>query len=31
MGRGEMHTEFSWGNMRKTDYLEDPSVDGRIK
>jgi hypothetical protein len=31
MGRGEMPKGFSWGNMRKRDYLEHPSVDGRIK
>jgi hypothetical protein len=30
MGRGEMHTEFSWGNMRERVHLEDPGVDERI-
>ena len=23
-----MHTGFWWGNLRETDHLEDPSVDG---
>jgi hypothetical protein len=30
MGRGEAHTGFRWGNLRKRDYLGDPGVDGRI-
>ena len=25
-----MRTGFWWGNLRKTDHLEDPGVDGRI-
>ena len=29
-GRGEMHREFLWANLRKEDYLEDRGVDGRI-
>jgi len=29
-GRGELHTGFWWGNLRKRDHLEDPGVDGRI-
>jgi hypothetical protein len=28
--RGEVHTVFWWENLMKRDYLEDPSVDGRI-
>ena len=30
MRRGDLHTGFWWGNLRTTDYLEDPDVDGRI-
>jgi len=30
MGRGEVYTGFLWGNLRGTDHLEDPDVDGRI-
>ena len=30
MGRGEVHTGFWWRNMRESDHLEDPVVDGRI-
>ena len=30
MRRGDLHTGFWWGNLRATDYLEDPDVDGRI-
>jgi len=30
MGRREVYTEFWWGNLRETDHLEDPYVDGRI-
>jgi hypothetical protein len=29
-GRGEVYTEFRWGNLRGRDHLEDPGVDGRI-
>jgi hypothetical protein len=29
-GRGEVHTEFRWGNVRERDHLEDAGVDGRI-
>jgi len=28
-GRGEVHTEFWWGNLRERDQLEDPGLDGR--
>jgi hypothetical protein len=28
--RGEVHTEFWWGNLRERNHLEDPGVDGRI-
>jgi hypothetical protein len=28
--RGEVHTEFWWGNLRERHHLEDPDVDGRI-
>jgi len=28
--RGEVYTEFSWGNLRKRDHLEHLCVDGRI-
>jgi hypothetical protein len=30
MGRGEVHTGFSWGNLREGDHLEDPDIDGKI-
>jgi hypothetical protein len=30
MGRIQMHTGFWWGNLRQSDGLEDPRVDGRI-
>jgi hypothetical protein len=30
MRRGEVHTRFWWGKLRKGDHMEDPSVDGRI-
>ena len=29
-GRVEVHTEFSWGNLREGDHLEDPGLDGRM-
>jgi hypothetical protein len=29
-GRGELHTGFSWGNLRERDGLKDLSVDGTI-
>jgi len=29
-GRGEVHTEFWWGNLRERDQLGDTGVDGRI-
>jgi hypothetical protein len=29
-GRGEACTGFWWGNLRERDFLEDPSIDGRI-
>jgi hypothetical protein len=28
--RGEVHTEFWWGDPREGDHLEDPGIDGRI-
>jgi hypothetical protein len=30
MGRGEVHTGFWWGNLRVSDDLKDPGVDGRL-
>jgi len=30
IGRGEMHTEFWWGNLKDRDYLEDLGLNGRI-
>jgi hypothetical protein len=30
MGRGEVCTEFWWGNLRERDHLEDPGIDGMI-
>jgi hypothetical protein len=27
--RGEVHTGFWWGNLRKREHLEDPGVNGR--
>jgi hypothetical protein len=29
-GRGEVHTGFSWKNVRIRDHWEDPGLDGRI-
>jgi hypothetical protein len=29
-GRGELHTRFWWGKLRKGEHLEDLPVDGRI-
>jgi len=29
-GRGEVHTEFWWRNLRKGDSLENTGVEGRI-
>jgi hypothetical protein len=29
-GRGEVYTGFWWGNLRETDHMEDPGVDGKI-
>jgi len=29
-GRGEVHTEFWWGDLGKGNHLEDPSVDSII-
>jgi len=29
-GRGDVHAEFWWGNLRERDHLEDVGVDGRI-
>jgi len=28
--RGEVYTRFWWENLKESDYLEDPDVDGRI-
>jgi len=30
IGRGEACRWFWWGNLRDTDHLEDPGVDGRV-
>jgi hypothetical protein len=30
MGRGEVHTGFSWGDLREGDQLGDPGIDRRI-
>ena len=29
-GKEDVHTRFCWRNLRERDYLEDPSLDGRI-
>jgi hypothetical protein len=29
-GRGEVHTEFWWGALRKQEHLGDPGIDERI-
>jgi hypothetical protein len=29
-GRGEVHTEFWWGNLKKREQLGEPGVAGRI-
>jgi len=29
--KGEAYTGLWWGNLRESDHLEDPSVDGRIR
>jgi len=29
-GRGEVHAWFSWGDLRKRDYLDDLGADGGI-
>jgi hypothetical protein len=31
VGEGEMYTGFWWGNLRESDHLVDPGVDGRIR
>jgi len=28
--RGQVYTEFWWGNLRERDHLEDPGIDRRI-
>jgi len=30
VGRGEAYTGFWWGNLRESDHMGDPGVDGRI-
>jgi len=30
IGRGEVHTGFWWRNLKESDHLEDPGIDGRI-
>jgi hypothetical protein len=30
MGKREVHSGFSWGDLREGDHLGDPGVDGRI-
>jgi hypothetical protein len=29
-GRREVHTGFWWRNLRETEHLEDPGIDGRV-
>jgi hypothetical protein len=29
-GRGESYTGYWWGNLRETDHLGDPGIDGRV-
>jgi hypothetical protein len=29
-GRVEVYKGFWWGNLRETDHMEDPGIDGRI-
>ena len=30
MGRRQVYTEFWWGDLRETDHLKDPNIDGTI-
>jgi hypothetical protein len=30
MEKGELHTEFRWGNLRERSHLEDLGVEGRM-
>ena len=30
MGKGEVYTEFWWGNVKEIHHLEDPGIDGTI-
>jgi hypothetical protein len=30
MGKSEVHTGFWWADLRESDHLGDPGVDGRI-
>jgi hypothetical protein len=30
LGRGDVHTELQWGNLKERDYLENIGIDGRI-
>jgi hypothetical protein len=30
IGKGEAYTGLRWGNLRETDQLEDPGLNGRI-
>ena len=30
LGRGQVHTEFGWGNVTVRDHFEDPGVDMKI-